>query len=98
MTGIAHDAKKVLKRRLFKRIDAQGKAAASAKGEIENDVLKPLYTAEALFGATEAEAFSVNVSAETNPTDGSVAKLEAEIGARPPEFAEQIPVTVVETK
>ena len=97
MTGIAHDAKAVLKRSLFKRLDAQGKARAAAQGAIENDVLKPLYTAEALFGATEAEAFTVNVTQDVNPSDGSIAKLEAEIGAAPPEFAEQIPLTVVAT-
>ncbi|HEY6731898.1 MAG TPA: hypothetical protein VI039_12860 [Solirubrobacterales bacterium] len=97
MTGIAHDAKNVLKRRLFKKIDAQGKAKAAAKGDIENDVLKPLYTAEALYGATEAEAFTVNVTQNTDPSDGAIAKLEAEIGAAPVEFAEQIPLTVVAT-
>ncbi len=97
MTGIAHDAKNVLKRRLFKKVDAQGKARAAAKGDIENEVLKPLYTAEALYRSAEAEAFTVNVTQDVNPSDGAIAKLEAEIGAAPTEFAEQIPLTVVAT-
>jgi hypothetical protein len=97
MTSIAYDAKAVLKRYMFKRTDAQGKTRAAAEGAIQNEVLKPLYTGEALFGATEAEAASVTVTQEINPTDGSIAKLEASVGAAPVEFAEQIPLTVVAT-
>jgi len=97
MTSIAYEAKAVLKRYMFKRTDAQGKRRGEAEGAIRNGVLKPLYTGEALFGATEPEAFSVAVTQETNPTDGSIAKLEASIGAAPVEFAEQIPLTVIAT-
>lgn len=97
MTNIAFEARAVLKRRLFKRTDAQGKTRAAAESDIRNDVLKPLYTGGALYGETEAEAFSVTVTQEVNPTDGSIAKLEAEVGASPVEFAEQIPLTVVAT-
>lgn len=97
LTGIAYEAKAVLRRFLFKRIDAQGKTRAAAAGAIENDVLKPLYAGEALFGATEAEAFTVSVTQDVNPSDGSIAKLEAEVGAAAVEFAEQIPLTVVAT-
>lgn len=97
MTSIAYGAKEVLRRYLFKRTDAQGKTRAEAEGAIRNEVLKPLYTGEALFGDTEADAYSVAVTQVTNPTDGSIAKLEAQVGAAPVEFAEQIPLTVVET-
>lgn len=97
MTGIAYDAKAVLRRYLFKRTDAQGKTQAAAEGDIRNDVLKPLFADNALYGATEADAFSVTVTQEVSPTDGSIAKLEAEIGAAPVEFAEQITETVVAT-
>jgi phage tail sheath protein FI len=97
MTSIAHGAKAVLRRHLFKRTDAQGKRRAAAESDVRNEVMKPLFDGGALEGATEAEAFSVTVTQDTNPTDGSVAKLEAQIGAAPVEFAEQIPLTVVET-
>ncbi len=97
MTGIAYEAKKVLRRYLFKRTDAQGKTRSTAEGAVRNEVLKPLYEGGALYGETEADAFSVTVAQEVNPTDGSIAKLEAEIGAAPVEFAEQINETVVAT-
>jgi hypothetical protein len=97
MTGIAYEAKAVLKRYLFKKTDAQGKTVAAAEGSIQSEVLKPLYTGGALYGTTEAEAASVTVTQEVNPTDGSIAKLEADVGASPVEFAEQIPFTVVAT-
>jgi hypothetical protein len=97
MTSIAYESKAVLKHFLFKRTDAQGKTMTAAKGAIENDVIQPLYTGEALFGETEADAASVTVTQDVNPTDGSIAKLTAEVGAAPVEFAEQIPLTVVAT-
>jgi phage tail sheath protein FI len=95
MTGIAYEAKAVLRKYLFKRTDAQGKTRGEAEGAIENDVIKPLYEGNALFGATEADAASVTVTQDVNPTDGTIAKLEADIGASPVEFAEQIPINVV---
>jgi phage tail sheath protein FI len=97
MTGLAYEATAVLKRFLFKRTDAQGKTVAAAEGAIRNEVLKPLYSGNALYGVTEAEAASVTVTQEVSPTDGSVAKLTAEIGAAPVKFAEQIQLTVVAT-
>jgi hypothetical protein len=97
MTGIAYEATAVLRHFLFKRTDAQGTTRMAAQGAIQNEVLAPLYSGGALFGATEEEAASVAVTQDTNPTDGSIAKLEASIGATPVEFAEQIPLTVVAT-
>lgn len=97
MTGIAYDTRGVLKRFLFKRTDAAGKTRAAAESACQTEVIKPLYEGGALFGATEAEAGSVSVTQQTNPTDGSIAKFEADVGAAPVEFAEQIPLTVVAT-
>jgi phage tail sheath protein FI len=97
LTSIAYEARTVLKRYLFKRTDAQGKRRGEAEAAVRNGVLKPLYVGEALTGTSEADAFSVTVTQETSPTDGSIAKFEAQIGASPPEFAEQIPLTVVAT-
>lgn len=97
MTQIAHESEAVLRRFLFARTDAQGKTVAAAEAAIRQEVLKPLYQGEALFGATEEEAYSVSVSQDINPSDNSVAKLTAEVGAAPVEFAEQITLTVVAT-
>ena len=97
MTQIAHESEAVLKRFRFARTDAQGTTVAAAEAAIRQEVLKPLYAGEALFGATEADAYSVSVSQDINPSDNSVAKLTAEVGAAPVEFAEQIKLTVVAT-
>lgn len=97
MTGIAYDTRAVLKRFLFKRTDAQGTTRAAAESAAQTEVIKPLYEGKALFGETQAEAGSVSVTQDINPTDGSIAKLEASVGATPVEFAEQIPLTVVAT-
>jgi uncharacterized protein len=97
MTQIAHEAEAALKKLMFPRLDKQGNTVAKAETKIRTEVLKPLYDGEALFGASEEEAYSVTVTQETNPSDGSVGKLTAQIGAAPVEFAEQINITVVAT-
>lgn len=95
MTQIAHEAEAAMKKLMFPRLDKQGKTVAKAETKIRTEVLKPLYAGEALFGDTEEEAFSVSVTQEVNPSDGSVGKLTAEIGADPVGFGEQINITVV---
>jgi phage tail sheath protein FI len=97
MMSLAYGAKKVLKRYFFAQLDEQGESVAKAQGAIENEVVKPAFTDRAIFGATEAEACSVEVTEEVSPTDGSVGKLEATLVARPSKFAEVIELTVVET-
>ncbi|HUB99098.1 MAG TPA: hypothetical protein VMS11_04675 [Solirubrobacterales bacterium] len=97
MTQIAHEAEEAMKTMMFPRLDKQGKTVARAETKIRSEVLKPLYDGEALFGETEEEAYSVTVTQEINPSDGSVGKLTAQIGAAPVEFAEQINITVVAT-
>ena len=97
MVGLGAGAKKVLKRYMFKKLDETGHTVSNAQGDIENEVVKPAYEAEALYGATEAEACQVTVTQQVNPTNGAIGKLTATLVAVPTEFAEEIELVVVET-
>jgi copper(I)-binding protein len=87
----------VLKRSLFKKLDAGKHTVFKAQGDIENEVIKPAYEAEALYGATEAEAAQVTVTQQVNPTNGAIGSLTATLVAIPTEFDEDIELVVVET-
>jgi phage tail sheath protein FI len=97
MVGLGAGAKKVLKRSLFKKLDAGKHTVFKAQGDIENEVIKPAYEAEALYGATEAEAAQVTVTQQVNPTNGAIGSLTATLVAIPTEFDEDIELVVVET-
>lgn len=96
--GLAFGARSVLRKYLFfRKLDPNGKTKANAKTDIENEVIKPAYSAEAIYGLTESEAAEVTVEQEVNPTDGSIGRLTATLGFVPTEFAEVIELTVTET-
>jgi len=97
MLGLGAGAKKILKRYLFKKLDAGKNTVNRAKGDIENEVVKPAYEAEALYGATEAEAAQVTVTQDVNPTNGAIGSITATLVARPTLYAEEIELVVVET-
>lgn len=97
MLGLAHGAKKVLKRYLFKKLDAGGRTISGAKGDIQNEVIKPAFEAEALYGKTEAEAASVTVTQNVSPTNGAVGSITATLVAVPTKDAEEIELVVAET-
>lgn len=97
MLGLGAGAKKVLKRYLFKKLDAGGNTIGHAKGDIQNEVIKPAFEAEALFGATEAEAASVTVTQDVDPTNGAIGSITATLVAVPTLYAEEIELVVVET-
>jgi hypothetical protein len=97
MLGLGAGAKKILKRYLFKKLVASGTTVGHAKTDIENEVIKPAYEDEALYGLTEAEAAQVTVTQDVNPTNGAIGSITATIVAIPTGFAEEIELVVVET-
>ena len=94
MMDLAYGAKKVLKRKEFANLDAQGETRSSAEGMILAEVVTPRFTARALFGETPEEACSVTVEQDTNPEDGTVGKLTGNLAAKPSPYAEVIEFTV----
>lgn len=95
MMDLAYGAKKVLKRKEFAGLDAQGETRSSAEGAILAEVVTPRWSARALYGETVEEACKVTVEQEVNPDDGSVGKLTGNLSAKPSKYAEVIEFTVV---
>lgn len=80
----------------FKQIDGFG-LQASKYGGLIIAMLKRYYALGALYGATEDEAFSVNVGPTVNtPVTAEAGQLKAKVGLRRSKFAEQtfIDITV----
>jgi hypothetical protein len=95
MMGLAFGAKKVLKRKQFANLDAQGETRSDAEGAILGEVVTPLFEARALFGETVEDACSVTVEQDTNPEDGSIGKLTGTLAAKGTPFNERTEYTVV---
>jgi hypothetical protein len=78
----------------FADIDAQGQTA-SAFGGLITSFLDSLYIAKALFGATAADAFSVNVGPSVNTQATAAARqLDAQVAVRMAATAEQVIIDV----
>jgi len=95
--AMAAEVRSVLKRYLFKPLDAKGIRRAAAEGACQNEVIKPAYQANGVFGDTEAEAAQVVVEQDVSPTDGSIGKLTGNLTARPTPFSEEIDFQVSAT-
>jgi hypothetical protein len=95
MMGIAFGVLQVLKRKEFANLDAQGDTRGKAEGMILLEVVQPLYEARAIFGETPADACSVTVEQDVNPSDGTVGRLTGTTAAKPAPFNERIEHTVV---
>jgi len=92
--SMAAQVKKILKASFYKQLDQQGSTRASAENRCELEVIKPAYANRALYGETEAEAGSVVVDQDVNPTDGSIGKLTGNLTIHPTGYAEEIEFTV----
>jgi hypothetical protein len=86
--GIAEDY-------LFQVIDGQGHLLADFKGDLVG-MLKPYYDAGALYGATAAEAFFVDVGPQVNtPETIAAQELHAVLSLRMSPFAETVQINIV---
>lgn len=72
----------ILENHMFNKIDGKGKEFASLNGDISG-ALVPFFTSGALFGATPAEAFSVNTGPAVNtPATIAVGEIHAQVSIR----------------
>lgn len=79
---------------LFRQIDGRGHLYAELEGALRG-YLQPLWTADALYGATADDAFSVDVAGVNNPTTAAAGELHAAIEARLSQHAEKVIFNVV---
>jgi hypothetical protein len=80
---------------VFGDIDAQGHLASAFGGQLTS-MLTVLYNQGALYGATPAEAFSVNVGSNVNtPITALARQLCAQISVRMSPTAEQVVINIV---
>ena len=79
---------------VFADIDANGHTASAFGGQI-SAFLNVLYTQGCLYGATPAQAFTVNVGPSINtPTTAAAQELIADVGVRMDETADQVIINV----
>jgi phage tail sheath protein FI len=91
---IKAEAAAVGKRFIFRQIGK--KLPAEFGSAIEGEVLLPLFNQEALFGETQAEAFSVDIGEAVNtPLSIEEGKLKAIASVRMSELAEVIEIEIV---
>jgi hypothetical protein len=80
---------------VFADIDAQGHLASAFGGQLTS-MLTVLYNQGALYGATPAEAFSVNVGSNVNtPITALARQLCAQLSVRMSPTAEQVVISIV---
>lgn len=85
----------VLENHMFNKVDGKGKEFASLGGDLTAQLV-PFYTSGALFGASPAEAFSVNVGNAVNtPTTIANGELHAQISIRVSNDAELVVLDIV---
>lgn len=86
---ITAEAQKIGRTQEFKQIDGNGRQA-SIYGGLLIAMLKRYYALGALYGATQDEAFSVDVGPTVNtPATAEAGQLKAKVGLRRSKFAEQ---------
>lgn len=92
--AVANDANAIGERHLFRQIDGNGIELARFQGDLEA-MLDAYYKLGALFGATPAEAYSVNVGPDVNTTaslaDG---QLNAAVSIKRSPFAETVTIEI----
>lgn len=85
----------ILENHMFNKIDGRGKEFASLGGDI-TAALIPFYNSGALFGASPAEAYSVNVGNAVNtPTTIAAGELHAQVSLRVSPNAELVVLDLV---
>ncbi|HXH77315.1 hypothetical protein [Nocardioides sp.] len=79
---------------LFRPIDGRGLLFAELEGFLRG-YLSPLYTANALFGATADDAFDVDVAGANTPATITAGEVRANVAVRLTPHAEKVTISVV---
>lgn len=94
--AVAAACEEVMDSFLFGQIDGKGNKVAEMGGELRGRALLPFYLADALYGSSPEEAFSVNVGSEVNTPESLAAnELHALVALRVSPFGERIETEIV---
>lgn len=96
MMAIAAGADVVMEGYDFEQIDGKGNVFKKLQGDLSGLVCMPLFNAQALFGDTPDEAFTVNTGPDVNtPTTIAAEEIHAQIAARVSPTGEVLTTEVV---
>ena len=92
---IAAESYAVGERFVFRQIDGRGQTASEFAAALTGEILLPLYEADALYGDSPQDAFSVDVGEQVNTEETIAAgELHALIRARMSPHAEQVEIEI----
>jgi hypothetical protein len=95
-TQLTDELNQVAEDWIFAQIDGKGQTLA-AFGAALGGVLQPHYDGGELYGATPADAYTVDVTSVNTPTSLAAGQLNARVGIRVSPMAEYVYIDVVKT-